>query len=87
MPKLKNVTEGELEVLSGGCIYETQLAHDYINRIEQGYCDQIASPIRLVAEFLKASHTLASLAAILLTKAQLQEQRAEHEKLLRERGK
>ncbi len=83
MPKLKNVTAEELDALSVGADSDTQVAYDYLNRMEQGYCEKIGSPIALATAFLRASQAMASLAAMILTKAQLQEQRAELEAELR----
>lgn len=86
MPKLKNITEAELEALACGASSDTQCAYDYLRRMEQGYCDKLETPIQLATNFLQASQSLAALASIILTKAQLQEQRAELEKTLRRRS-
>lgn len=83
MPKLKNVTADELEQAGNIAIEASQTASYLCSRIEQGYCDEIVSPVQQASAFLAASRALADLAANVLLKASMQEQKREIEAQLR----
>lgn len=83
MPKLKNVTLAELEAAAEAALDAGQEAAAVLRPLEQGYHDDIPTPLRLASSFLAASATLAEVARQLLVKAALAEQKAELEKRLR----
>jgi hypothetical protein len=85
MPKLKNVTDAELTAALDSLDEPLQVMHDLSDRIEKGYCDEIAEPVRMVRTLLAANRATANLAAMVLFKLSLQEQRRETERLIRQR--
>ncbi len=85
MGKLPNVTVEELRAVDST---GSDLLYDVVdlnNRIEKGYVDDVEKPIELVRSLLATSRGLAELAAKLLFKAAMQEDKAELTKLLAER--
>ena len=71
MARLKNVSDAEISALVEQGFDIAQTAGDVEKRVGQGYCDEIAEPIRKAAGLISASRALADLAAVLLMKAQL----------------
>ena len=83
MPKLKNVTADELHAADELAVEASQTAAYLYQRIEQGYCDEIESPIQKASAFLAASAALADLGRAIILKASLQEPKRELEATLR----
>ena len=83
MPKLKNITAEELKAAADIAMDAGQQASFIVQRAEQGYLDEVASPIQAATTFLSASAALADLGRAIILKASLQEQRRELEEQLR----
>lgn len=83
MPKLKNVTVAELSEAANQAMEAGQQAAYIAQRAEQGYLDEVESPIQTATTFLSASAALADLGRALILKASLQEQKRELEEKLR----
>ena len=82
MPKLKNVTADDLAVLLNDFFDATSYAEGYTDRIQKGYVDDDVATIRRVTELVQASRACSDLAAQLLFRLRLEEDRAETRKLL-----
>ena len=85
MPRLKNVTNADLAKLADAAFDVSQDAADYAQRLGQGYGDTFEEPLAQASGFLSVSRRLADLAYIILTKAQLEEQMRQTEKMVRDR--
>lgn len=85
MPRLKNVTNADLAKLADAAFDVSQDAADYTQRLGQGYGDTLEGPLQRASGFLSVSRAFADLAHIILTKAQLEEQVRQTEKMVRDR--
>jgi len=83
MPKLKNVTMAELSEAANQPMEAGQVASYIAQRAEQGYLDEVASPIQTAITFLSAASALSEVGRALILKASLQEQKRELEAKLR----
>lgn len=77
MAKLRPGTNDEINALVEQGFDASQLASDYEKRISRGYCEEISEPLRKAIGLLSASRALADLAAVILFKASLKEQKNE----------
>lgn len=85
MPRLPNVTAQDLETAEAEAFACSQMAYDFAKRIEQGYCQEIAEPLKLATSFMAASRAFADLASCMLTKSALAEQERRIEADLKQR--
>jgi hypothetical protein len=81
MPKLKNVTADDLRVLLNELDAIGDVG-DYTDRIQKGYVDDGVATLRDATDLLRASRACADLAAQLLFRLRLEEDRAETRKLV-----
>lgn len=82
MPKLKNVTADDLDALYNNFFDATSYAVDYTDRVQKGYVDEDVATLRRVTELVQASRACSDLAAQLLFRLRLEEDRAETRKLI-----
>ena len=88
MPKLQNVTESALtELLENQSFEISQIAKDFADRMEKGYCDDLGNSMDLARAALSVSRSFSDLAAQLLSHAAFAELKRETERLIRERAK
>lgn len=86
MPKLKNVTAAEIKALqdqTDGILGDIQ---DIADRIEKGYCDEIAEPAATARHFNAVARAAQNMVMMMLIKLAMQEQKAEIEKLYRQKA-
>ena len=81
MPKLPNVTKQNVVAVIGRAEDVLADLHDISDRIEKGYCDDIAEPVVKARTFISLSKAAAHMAGLLLLQSAMQEQRAEIERL------
>lgn len=77
MGKKQYVTAAEIDVLAIQCQDISAKAYDYDGRARLGYCEPVTEPAVTASAILQASRSLADLAAYILTKLQLDEQKRE----------
>jgi hypothetical protein len=88
MPKMQNVTEAEIKATVEKASDEFLMElFDYTNRLEKGYCDDLAKPADLARSLSNVAAAAARLATHILAKAAMQEDKAELQKLLAERAR
>lgn len=87
MGKLKNVSPHDLMRLSESASDLSAELYEVANRLEKGYCDDVAEPVSLARGFLALTRSAADVATFLLSKAASQEQQREIEALLKARIK
>lgn len=81
MPKMKNVTAFDLKELDSLGSQLTHLLLDANDRVEKGYCDEIANPAELARSFLSLSAAATRTAQLFLVRHALSEQQREIEML------
>ena len=86
MPKLQNVTNAEITAAVERVYDLHQELLDLANRVGQGYCDPIEKPIEAARALNSVIRSAADLQIALMTKAALDEQRRDVERLLTERA-
>lgn len=82
MPKLKNVTSNDLASLLRALDEADDWCRDYTDRIQKGYVDDGVATLRRASDLVRASASCADLAAQLLYRLRLEEDRAETRKLV-----
>jgi len=82
MPKLKNVTSNDLASLLRAVDEADDWCRDYTDRVQKGYVDDEVATLHRVSDLVRASASLADLAAQLLYRLRIEEDRAETRKLL-----
>lgn len=87
MPKLDNVTEADIKCEIDKSDDFLGAIHDFANRMEKGYCDNILRPNEIASNLSLLSSACSRLAMLVLAKAAMQEQKAELEALMKERAK
>ena len=87
MPKLQNITEADIKAIIDASEDILHSMHDATNRMEKGYCDDLASPVRLAKDFALIARAASDLMVHIIGKSAMQEQKAEYERLLAERAK
>lgn len=86
MPKLKTVTTEELKDLIERAQDVQGDAADIARRLETNFSTEIESPMQRAVSALAVSRSFSDLAAVLLSRAALGEQKLEIEEQLRKRG-
>lgn len=85
MGKMKNVSQSDIEAALAKSDEFLGEMFDIINRMEKGYCDPLAKPNELARNFAQIARASADMVSKILLHASMQEDKADLERLLRER--